>query len=281
MTKQIIGYDNYIIDENGNVFNTITNKYLSGSISEQGYRYYRLSKNNKKKMVYAHRLVAETFLDNPNNLPVVNHIDGNKINNNVTNLKWASYSDNAKHAYNTGLIANCRNRNYYIGDLDNEVWKPLFSLPYSISSQGRVRNNRTNLLLKPSLTCGYYKVRPSVDGQPHDIMIHNAMYCVFNDMSSIPEGMVVDHIDGDKTNNSLDNLRLITLSENVKAAYYETKTNSNRKTIDQFSKEGKYIATYPSAREAARILNLDSSTIIKVCRGKNKSHGGYIFKYKN
>jgi len=51
-------------------------------------------------MFYAHRLVAEHFINNPNLLPVVNHIDGNKLNNNIYNLEWASYSDNMKHFHN-------------------------------------------------------------------------------------------------------------------------------------------------------------------------------------
>ena len=46
-------------------------------------------------MLYAHRLVAEYFIDNPNNLPVVNHKDENKLNNNVNNLEWATYSQNS------------------------------------------------------------------------------------------------------------------------------------------------------------------------------------------
>ena len=50
-----------------------------------------------------HRLVALNFIDNPNNYPVVNHIDGNKQNNNVTNLEWCTYSYNNKEAYRLGL----------------------------------------------------------------------------------------------------------------------------------------------------------------------------------
>ena len=80
--KNINNYNNYMIDEDGNVFNITTKRYLKGSIGENGYKYYRLSKNGKKKMFYAHRLVAEHFLDNPEHLPVINHIDGNKLNNN-------------------------------------------------------------------------------------------------------------------------------------------------------------------------------------------------------
>lgn len=90
--KQINNYDNYYIDKEGKVFNKNTNKYLKGFIGENGYLYYRLSKNNIKKMFYAHRLVSEHFILNPDNYPVVNHKDGNKLNNNVENLEWVSYS---------------------------------------------------------------------------------------------------------------------------------------------------------------------------------------------
>lgn len=278
MTKEIKDYGHYIIDENGNVFNQQTKKILKGSIGEGGYKYYRLSKDGKKEMFYAHRLVAETFIDNPNGLPVVNHKDGNKLNNHVSNLEWVSYSANVKHAYDQGLITSRREREYYNNDFEGEDWSVIPRLPYSISTYGRVRNDRTNVLLKPSITCGYYKVRPSVNGKPVDLTIHNLVYCVFNHLDAIPVGMVVDHIDGDKLNNRLDNLRLITLSENVKASLYETKTNKSCKEVAYY-KDGIFLGTFPSVREAARHLGLDSSTISKVCRGINKSHGGYIFKY--
>ena len=71
MKKQIKNYSNYYIYDNGDILNIDTNKVLKGSISEHGYKYYRLSKDNKKTMFYAHRLVAEYFLDNPNQYPVL------------------------------------------------------------------------------------------------------------------------------------------------------------------------------------------------------------------
>ncbi len=279
MRKQINGYNNYYIYDNGDVLNISTNKILKGSIGENGYKYYRLSKDNNKTMFYAHRLVAEHFLENPNFLPIVNHKDGNKLNNQLSNLEWVSCSENTKHAHDNNLIKQVSKREYYKEDLENEQWKKIYDYNYSISTYGRVRNDNTLLLLKPSLVCGYYKVRLSKDGIVKDMIIHKLVYCIFHDMLNIPDGYVIDHINACKTDNRLDNLRLITLSENVKAALYDTKTNSSCKKVEQLTLTDKHIAYFNSVAEAARKLKLDSSTISKVCRGINKSHGGFHFKY--
>ena len=270
---------NYEIYDNGDVINLKTGKKLKGSISEHGYLYYRLSKDNKKSLFYAHRLVAEYFIDNPNNYPVVNHKDGDKLNNNVTNLEWASYSENTTHAHKNNLIKPVREREYYTEDLPEEIWKKIPDYHYSVSSLGRVRNDDTLLLLKPSLTCGYYKVRLSKDGKTTDWLIHRLVYSVFSEIDILPKEKVVDHIDGNKLNNSYKNLRLTTLSENVNSALYNTKTNSSCKKVEQLTLTDEHIKYFDSAAQAARELKLDSSTISKVCRGVNKSHGGFHFRY--
>ena len=109
-------------------------------------------------------------------------------------------------------------------------------------------------------------------------MVHYLVYKLFNGEYDTNK-YIIDHIDGDKLNNNVNNLRLLTRSENVKAALYETKTNSSAKLVGQYSLDGELLNIYPSARIAAKQLNLDSSTISKVCRGVNKTHGGFIFKY--
>lgn len=108
--KQIIvdGYEtNYYITENGDCYNSKTGKYLKGQISNSGYLNYNLSLTSEnKKRYYAHRLVALMFLDNPQNLPEVNHKDGNKLNNNITNLEWVTSKENIQHSLLLNLNPN-------------------------------------------------------------------------------------------------------------------------------------------------------------------------------
>lgn len=64
----------------------------------------KLSKENKTVMIYIHRLIAEAFIPNPNNHPIVNHIDGNALNNMADNLEWCTIEHNVRHAFENGLI---------------------------------------------------------------------------------------------------------------------------------------------------------------------------------
>ena len=68
------------------------------------YNVVSLSKNNRVVTVRVHRLVAETFIPNPNNLSQVNHINGNKLDNRVVNLEWCNAKQNVQHAIKTGLV---------------------------------------------------------------------------------------------------------------------------------------------------------------------------------
>lgn len=99
---KINNYPNYTIDEDGNIF-SLNGKIKLPSKDKKGYIHITLSNNGIRKTFLVHRLVAEHFIDNPNNLLQVNHIDGDKSNNNVTNLEWVTPSDNIIHSFNNGL----------------------------------------------------------------------------------------------------------------------------------------------------------------------------------
>lgn len=102
-TKTIIDYPNYTINTNGKIFNK-HNRELKLHI-KNGYKQVGLNKNRKNKKFYVHRLVAMHFIPNRDiESKVVNHKDGNKLNNDVSNLEWVTYSKNSIHAYEQGLI---------------------------------------------------------------------------------------------------------------------------------------------------------------------------------
>lgn len=104
MWKDIYNYEGkYIIDNNGNVKNVKSGKVLSPANSGKGYMMLYLIKDGVKERKYIHRIVAESFIPNPNNYKQVNHKDGIKNNNNVENLEWVTPSQNIKHAYREGL----------------------------------------------------------------------------------------------------------------------------------------------------------------------------------
>lgn len=115
--KPITGYeDKYEISNYGNVKSIyLINrqaKMKRDKILKQhivcGYLKIRLSKDNKMKNYLVHRLVAETFIPNPENKSQVNHKDGNKLNNNVDNLEWTTRSENVNHAWLNGLHEKTR-----------------------------------------------------------------------------------------------------------------------------------------------------------------------------
>lgn len=89
---------NYEISDIGKIYNRKTGRELKGSIFNSGYHFVNLTIKGQKKNFLVYRLVAQNFIPNPNNYPVVIHIDGNKQNNFLENLELISKSSNVRHA---------------------------------------------------------------------------------------------------------------------------------------------------------------------------------------
>jgi hypothetical protein len=108
----------YFISENGQFYRMTDSGSLiprSGSVMKIGYRSFCI--DNRPQ--YAHRLVATMFLPNPEGKPEVNHKDGNKLNNHVSNLEWVTSQENNAHAERTGLRRRARGERVYTAKLTN------------------------------------------------------------------------------------------------------------------------------------------------------------------
>lgn len=91
--RRITNYENYTISDTGIVTNEDTNKVLKPKMN-YGYLLVTLSKKGRCKTFRVHRLVAEAFIPNPDNLPVIDHIDTDRTNNNISNLRWCTAKEN-------------------------------------------------------------------------------------------------------------------------------------------------------------------------------------------
>ena len=97
-------YPNYGVTKTGEIVSLVTGIVIKPRINKHGYKTVALRCDNKNSTKLVHQLVAKTYIPNPNGRKTINHIDGNKLNNNVDNLEWVSVRENTIHAYENGLM---------------------------------------------------------------------------------------------------------------------------------------------------------------------------------
>lgn len=210
--------EKYIIYSDGRVFSKNCHRFLKGKIDNVHYLIYNLRVNGKPVYRYAHRLVAETFIPNPNNLPVVNHKDENRLNNNIDNLEWVSHKENYRQYLENHKETRIRRPiEKYVEDLPNEEWFEIKNYSrYLASSMGRIRNKKTNRIIKYDMSTAYPRMTLIDDNdEKHHQSAHVIIYTACSGDYDL-DGYVIDHIDADKTNCKFDNLQKITQSQNTK-----------------------------------------------------------------
>ena len=167
-----------------------------------------------------------------------------------------------------------------------EIWKPVPGTDgkYEASNHGNIRSTwllngkpYTKIMKTILDERGYAKLTITLNGKKTCTRAHILVCKAFH---GLPPSIkhTVNHKDGNKLNNHYTNLEWITQKENV---HHHGKDTSHPRKVIQKSLNGEIVATFNSISEAAASINKDRTTVSRVCNGKNKTAGGYIFEYED
>ena len=177
-----------------------------------------------------------------------------------------------------------------------EIWKDIegYEGYYQISSMGNVKNVKTNKLLLGDVNRVGYKRVILCSPVKKRFFVHRLVAYHFVD--GYQDELVVNHKDGNKTNNCVDNLEWATSKENIIHSYKNKlqipkkgkehplyrrygKENKTSKKVNQYDLQGDFIKTWDSIMDVERILNINNGNISSCCNGKKRMAGGFIWRH--
>lgn len=203
---------NYKIFPTGEIFSYSSNIFLKIGAKKNGYYHVNLSRENNSKRFYVHKLVAYYFVENPNQCKFISHLDGNKLNNDSKNLKWVNRTE------------ICLNRNFKTKSLNNvelsdvnmsQIKEHPIHKGYFASIDGLVYSKRKQKIkfIATHVTGDYLAFGIYLNGKRKHTTVHKFVYECFNGL--VEKEYVIDHINENKLDNRLENLRKVTPQENT------------------------------------------------------------------
>lgn len=210
--KEVPHLSRYEVSTSGNVRIKKSQKCMTKHRTTKGYEQITLWDSGKYLTFTVHRLVATTFLPNPEQKETINHINRVKYDNRVDNLEWATRGENMRHAHSTKYVDQYSTTSFIPSTNDCEQWRYLSTYKCHVSDKGCVKVNG-KILRVTKLSSGYCLV--TIDQKLKSV--HRLVAEAY--LSNFSKDLVVNHIDSNPSNNCVENLECVTQSRNILHAY--------------------------------------------------------------
>lgn len=258
------------IERTGKDGRRVPEKIMSGNDNGKGYLSVTLTKNGKSNRKYIHRLVAQAFIPNPNGLTDVNHIDEIKSNNNVGNLEWVSHRDNMNHG-----TRNERVSKMHIGKIcsDNRVAIVQMSI-----GGDYINEYASSVEAAKSLGSLSGNIRAACNGSSYSCS--GFLWCDKNEYCDSKVKELVEAYDNrfkHRKKRKFTDDGLLKIKELAKKR--SGLLSNNKRCVYQFSIDGKLLKKYPLVKYAAEACGLSKGCISACARGRQKTSGGFVWKY--